>query len=240
MDKKNLMDKKHTMDKKNSMPVIMKSYQNGIIIYLDEGVPFEEILLEIERKFKEARAFFQSAQMALSFEGRELSHSEEVLILETIRRCSEVNIVCIVGRKDDDTDKYFAKVIQQIERKVAEGDEGRFYRGTLKNREVLETETSIVILGDVYPGCAVISTKNIIILGGLYGEAYAGGNGAAGHYIVALEMEPERIKIGDFKYRHAGKQSKWGIRPKVQPKIAFVKDERIVFEPLTKELLGSF
>ena len=36
------------------------------------------------------------------------------------------------------------------------------------------------------------------------------------------------------------KQSKWGIRPKVQPKIAHLKSGKIVFDPLTKELLGSF
>lgn len=218
---------------------VMKSYQNGITIYLNEESSFEQILNEIEFKFTESRGFFGAAKMALSFEGKELNHGEEIQILDTIRRCSEVNIVCIVG-KDDDTNKYFIKALQQMERKITEGDDGQFYRGTLKNREVLETESSIVVLGDVYPGCAVISTKNIIILGGLYGEAYAGGNGEEGHYVVALEMEPERIKIGDFKYKHAGKQSKWGIRPKVQPKIAYVKNERIVFEPLTKELLGSF
>ena len=58
--------------------------------------------------------------------------------------------------------------------------------------------------------------------------------------IVALEMEPERLKIGDFKYKTNAKQSKWGIHPKVQPKIAHLKNGKIVFDPLTKELLGSF
>ena len=96
------------------------------------------------------------------------------------------------------------------------------------------------MLGDVYPGSSVISTRNIIILGGLYGEAYAGGNGDEEHYIVALEMEPEQLQIGDFKYRANEKGNKWGIKPKVKPKIAYVKNERIVVEPLTKELLGLF
>lgn len=127
-----------------------------------------------------------------------------------------------------------------MEKKLSGGDEGQFYKGTLKNREVIETENSIVVLGDVYPGSAVMSGGNIIILGGLYGEAYAGGTGREDCYIVALEMEPERLKIGDFKYKTNAKQSKWGIRPKVQPKIAHLKNGKIVFDPLTKELLGTF
>ena len=65
-------------------------------------------------------------------------------------------------------------------------------------------------------------------------------NGREDAYIVALEMEPERLKIGDFKYKTNAKQSKWGIHPKVQPKIAHLKGGKIVFDPLTKELLGSF
>ncbi|MFR6054077.1 MAG: hypothetical protein ACLUH9_09070 [Waltera sp.] len=52
-------------------------------------------------------------------------------------------------------------------------------------------------------------------------------------YIVALEMEPERLKIGDFKYKTNAKQSKWGIRPKVQP-VAHLKNGKIVFDPLQK------
>lgn len=218
--------------------VIIKSYQNGIAILMDEEAPFEQILHDIALKFTESKGFFGTARMALSFEGRRLDNAQELQILDIIRNCSDVNVVCIVG-KDEETNKHFIKALQQMERKLTGGDDGQFYKGTLKNKEVLETEASIVILGDVYPGCAVISARNIIILGGLYGEAYAGGNGGEEHYVVALEMEPERLKIGDFKYK-TNKQTKWGIRPKIQPKIAYVKNKRIVFEPLTKELLGSF
>lgn len=219
--------------------VVIKSFQNGITILINEEIPFTQVLQEIAFKFEESKAFFGTAKMALSFEGRPLTPVEEIQILDTIKTNSDIHIVCIVG-KDEKTDKCFIKALQQTERKLSGGDEGQFYRGSLKNQDVIETESSIVILGDVYPGCAVISTRNIIVLGGLYGEAYAGGSGTGNHYVVALEMEPERLKIGDFKYKAGTKQTKWGIRPKVQPKIAYVKNERIVFEPLTKELLGSF
>ena len=199
----------------------------------------EEILQELTVKFTEARNFFGSSTMALSMEGRKMTEAEEILILDTIRVNSNVRIACIVGH-DDDTNKNFIKALQHMDKKLSGTEGGQFYKGTLKNREVIETENSIVVLGDVYPGSAVFSAGNIIILGGLYGEAYAGGDGREDAYIVALEMEPERLKIGDFKYKTNAKQSKWGIRPKVQPKIAHLKGGKIVFDPLTKELLGAF
>ena len=219
--------------------VLIKSFQNGITLHLREDAAFEEILEELAFKFSEAKSFFKTASMALSIEGRRVTETEEIRILETIKRNSDVNIMCIVGH-DEEKNKNFIKALQHMEKRLTSGDEGQFYKGTLKNKEVLETENSIVILGDVYPGSAIISTGNIIVLGGLYGEAYAGGNGNSNAYIVALEMEPERLKIGDFKYKTNGKQSKWGIRPKVQPKIAYVKNDKIIFEPLTKDLLSSF
>lgn len=215
--------------------VLIKSFPNGITLLMRENASMEEILQELTVKFTEARNFFGSSTMALSMEGRKVTEAEEILILDTIRVNSNVRIACIVGH-DDDTNKNFIKALQHMS--GTEG--GQFYKGTLKNREVIETENSIVVLGDVYPGSAVFSAGNIIILGGLYGEAYAGGDGREDAYIVALEMEPERLKIGDFKYKTNAKQLKWGIHPKVQPKIAHLKGGKIVFDPLTKELLGAF
>lgn len=219
--------------------VLIKSFPNGITLLMREDVSMEEILQELTVKFTEARNFFGNSTMALSMEGRKVTEAEEILILDTIRVNSNVRIACIVGH-DDDTNKNFIKALQHMDKKLSGTEGGQFYKGTLKNREVIETENSIVVLGDVYLGSAVFSAGNIIILGGLYGEAYAGGDGREDAYIVALEMEPERLKIGDFKYKTNAKQLKWGIHPKVQPKIAHLKGGKIVFDPLTKELLGAF
>lgn len=219
--------------------VIIKSFPNGIALRLDSELPFGELLEEIRYKFAQARSFFGGASMALSIEGREVSGGEEIRILEAIHESSDLRIICIVSR-DEAANKSYIKALAHTERRLADECEGQFFRGDLKNGDVLETDNSIVVLGDIHPGCAVISAKNIIILGGLYGEAYAGGNGREGAFVAALEMLPERIKIGDFKYKPGTKQPKWKLRAKTQPKIAYVKNDRIVFEALTKDLLDTF
>ncbi len=220
--------------------VIIKSFPNGITLYLDEEMPFEELLLQIAIKFKESSGFFKDAKMALAIRGRVLSEEEERQILNVIAENSQLRILCVMG-EEDETDRQFAKALSQADftEDSMTGSEGQFYKGTLKNGQVLETECSIVILGDVYPGSTVISAKDIIVLGGLFGEAYAGGNGCEGHYVVALEMSPEKLKIGDFIYQTKEKTNKWSIKPKVQPKIAYVKNNKIVADSLTKELLSE-
>ena len=219
--------------------VIIKSFPNGIVLHLSEADTFEEILQETAIRFRESRDFFKDAKMALSIKGRKLTEEEENTLLNIISENSDIHILCLVS-DDEDTDRMFIKAISETDfSEDGNGNSaGQFYKGTLKNGEVLETEYSIVILGDVYPGSAIISARDIIVLGGLYGEAYAGGNGSDGHYVAALEMSPEKLKIGDFKY-HAKEKTKWGIKPKVQPKIAYVKNKKIVMDSLTKELLSD-
>ena len=219
--------------------VIIKSFPNGLSIFLDSDLPFSQLLGEIAVKFSESANFFKDASMVLSFEGRVLSDQEERQIVDTISANSRLNIVCIMG-KDEETDRSFVKALQKLSfhQEVME-NAGQFYKGTLKDGQILETENSIIVLGDVYPGACIISSKDIVVLGGLYGQAYAGGNGEDGHFVVALEMSPEKLKIGDFKYKTSEKQSKWSIKPKIQPKIAFVNDARVKIEPITKELLND-
>ena len=220
--------------------VKIKSFPNGIALYLNAELPFDKLLEEIGYKFSDARNFFGSATMALSIEGRPLTDMEELQILDSIRENSDLNIICIVGRDETVNKNYLRALAQTEEVKPPDEGEGQFFKGDLKNRETLETKNSIVILGDIYPGSTVISEKNIIILGALRGKAYAGGNGRDGAFVEAFEMEPDIIKIGDFNYKSDTRQSKWGIRPKVRPKIAYVKNDRIIFETLTKDLLNTF
>ena len=223
--------------KKESMnsPVIIKSFHNGIAVLLDNEMAFPELLKEVGIKFKESAAFFKDAKMAISFEGRSLTTEEEKLLIREITSACRLNIICLVG-KDEEMEQTYVRAIHQIEKK--DEDEGQFYKGNLKNGQTLEFDSSIVIIGDVYPGSCIAAKKDIIIIGGLYGEAYAGVDGREEHFGVALEMSPEKLRIGNVKYDTTKKPGRWSIRPKVQPKIAYVKKGTVVTEPITKELLN--
>ena len=117
---------------------------------------------------------------------------------------------------------------------------GQFYRGTLRDGQSIETEHSIVILGDVSKGCSIYSAKDIVVIGSLEGEAYAGATGNNHHFVVALDMNPEKLRIGDLHYIQPGKSSKWGLKPKSVPKIAYTYNGVVQVEPITKELLDNF
>lgn len=216
--------------------VVLKSFPNGISIYLEKEIPFNELLEEIKQKFEESGKFFKNVQMALSFDGRMLTEIEEKQIIDVITSVCNLNIICIVG-KDDARNQLYLKALRQVE-KHDDHHYAQFFRGNMKDNEILEADRSVIIVGDVYPECVVTSPKDIIILGGLYGEAYAGLDGEEGHFVIALEMAPEKIKIGKTVYT-PDKTPKWSIKAKVQPKIASVHKNKIQLDSITKELLNE-
>jgi len=216
---------------------VIKSFQNGINLRMNPDVDFEQLLKEIAEKFQSSRAFFGSSSVALSIEGRILNAEEEMAVLDVIQNSSDLNVMCIIG-KDDALNNNFIKAIQTLQNKLPSGNYMQVYGGTLKDNDVIEMEESILVLGDVNPRCSVTSSKNIIILGGLYGEAYAGKEAGKEAYVIALEMEPSSLMIGNFKYKQT-KKSKWRIQPKLQPKVAVVREDNIELLPLTKEILEN-
>ena len=115
---------------------------------------------------------------------------------------------------------------------------GQFYKGTLRSGQVLESESSIIILGDVNPGARVIAKGNIVVLGALKGLVYAGANGNQDAFVVALDMIPMQIRIGDVIARSSdGPPAK--PAKTIDPKIAFVEDGNIYIEKLDKNSLSD-
>jgi septum site-determining protein MinC len=56
---------------------------------------------------------------------------------------------------------------------------------------------TVVILGDVNPGGMVVANGDILVWGRLRGIAHAGAGGNQQCVIMALQMEPTQLRIGD-------------------------------------------
>ena len=175
--------------------VIIKSGRYGLAVYLDQDIPYEELLVEIEEKFKASVSFFDGTAMAVSFENRILTKVEEQEIIRIISEAAKIQILCIIDHSEKN-DKIYKRVVEQSQALIPEPD-GQFYRGTLKRRQTLESETSIVIIGDIEEGATVAARGNIVVIGTIYGCAYAGVSGNEEAFIAALYMEPARLRIGD-------------------------------------------
>ena len=218
--------------------VIIKSNPYGLVLMLDPDVPFEELKQAVAEKFSQAAGFFKNANVGLTFRGRVLTAREERELIDTIVENSRLRIVCMVDENKTTEEQYRQAVTQALERPATE--EGRFYRGTLRSGQVLETETSIVVVGDVNPGAQVISKGNIVILGCCMGYLYAGAGGDTSCFAAALILKPIQIRIADKIVRSAIiKRRDTGEYP-VDPKIAFIKDGHIQINEISGDTLSEY
>ncbi len=227
--------------------VVIKSFSEGIAVHLDPDPDFETLASLVAERFAMSSPFFQDASLAVSFEGRELSFEEECRLADIISANSQIDVACIVGR-DEETNRIYGKVLDDTRRERAmEETPVQFYRGTLRAGQLLQTESGVIILGDVEKGASVVCSGNIIVLGRLAGKACCSAD-AEDHFIAALEMTPQRLKVGDFKYDTEEKEPFWmrllsfekeRTSCEIQPKMAYVKNNSIILKPITNELLSA-
>lgn len=221
-----------------SQPVVLKSNRYGINLILDADMPFGQLEEAILEKFRESERFFKNAKIAISFEGRRLSQEEEFSILDMIAKNTSIQVICVVDQ-DEMREQMYKEKIDSYYQDVADNT-GEFYKGTLRSGQVLKCDTSIVIIGDVNPGAKIIAKGNIVILGSLKGNAYAGAAGDESCFVTALDMDPVQIKIGNVIGRSADRGPWEAIRNRhktMDPQIALVSKGNIMIEPITHGLL---
>ncbi len=235
--------------------VIIKGNRYGITLVLDDEIPFEQLLEDLTKKLSDAEKFFDSdRQLAISFEGRELSNDELDQILYVIMNYSKLNIQYVMDCNNDTEATYFdiiqtAKAIEESERQeetlmqpLSNEQEsissnhncnGLFYKGTLRSGQTLEANDSIIILGDVNPGATVCANGNIVVIGSLKGNAIAGKDGNKNAFIMALSMKPSRIQIAKTAIRGIDKH--WIPRTKKDGSmIAMLENDTIQVQHLNR------
>lgn len=217
--------------------VMIKSFSNGLKIFLDDQCTFAELLECIRAKFDESKNFFKGAKVAISFEGRQLSVQEEKTLIRAMEEAGTMSVLYVIG-KDVDTNENFARAIDRPMKDTLDyGEFGKFYAGSVRKGERLETQSGVVIMGDVEPGGTIIAHGSIVILGSLFGTAICETSfDPKNYFVAAMYMSPEGIRIGNYKY-YSKEKSKWIIKPKTQPKIAFFSNEQVCVDNVSSDLL---
>lgn len=101
--------------------VIIKGNRYGISIVLDKDIAFSQLLKDLEDRLEGAEEFFDSdKQLAVTFEGRELTNDELDEVLSVIKGCSRLNIQYVMD-ENSDLETTFFDIIQTA--KAAEQEE---------------------------------------------------------------------------------------------------------------------
>ena len=187
-----------------NQPVLLKGNSLGLTMVLDPGMKFDQLIKAIEDKFVQAKDFFNGqTQIALKIEGRKLYAKELQNLLQIIAEKTTLTIAYVI--EDDKimetSFKDVLKKIQEREQKRSQSmvderrkGDGQFYRGTLRSGQSLESDASVVVVGDVNPGASVCAKGNVVVLGCAKGYLSAGCDGDDHAFVAALDMQPMQIQ----------------------------------------------
>ena len=76
-----------------------------------------------------------------------------------------------------------------------------FHHGTLRSGDHLQSDRDVLLYGDVNPGARISAAGHVLVWGRLRGIAHAGRDGDPSARIVALQLRPLQLRIGDVVAR---------------------------------------
>ncbi len=175
---------------KNCVSINLK--KNEILIKLNDDAEQSEIIYSLRKKLPELKKMYKDEKTPIKVTGKILKNKEIDQIQELIKKYIDVEI-------DFDMPKSLGlSNIKRTFNKEIAVSETKFHRGSLRSGQKMESEGSLVILGDVNSGAEVMASDNIVVLGALRGLAHAGAKGNKQAMISAGLLDTVQIRIANI------------------------------------------
>lgn len=175
---------------KNCVSINLK--KDKIVIKIAEDAEQKEIIQSLKKKLIDLKKMYQDEKTPINVVGKVLKNKEIDEIQELIQNNIDVEI-----NFDMPKTLGLSSIMRTFNQEVAIS-ETKFHRGSLRSGQKLETEGSIVILGDVNSGAEVIASDNIVVLGTLRGLAHAGAKGNKKAIIAAGILDAVQVRISNI------------------------------------------
>src|SRR5438128_6155162 len=162
--------------------IAIKGTRNGLLLTLEPGTPFSELLKALSDRLAEAPGFFRGASLAVDTSRRLLRGSERTQ-LENLLANYQMSVTSleqiIVARKDAETEVPSSPALAhgtpvstgnldetvQDQRDLREIADTLFLRRTIRSGQAIHHTSNIIVVGDVNPGAEIVAGGDIIVWG---------------------------------------------------------------------------
>lgn len=201
----------------NCVSINLKKDQ--IVVKIAEDAEQKRIISELSGKISDLKKLYKDEKTPIRIVGKVLKNKEIDEIQELIKEKIDVEI-------DFDMPKSLglSSITRTFKQEIAIS-ETKFHRGSLRSGQRLETEGSIVIIGDVNSGAEVIASDNIVVVGTLRGLAHAGAKGNKNAIIAAGKLDAVQIRISNIV-----KEIDRDEEPLYKQAYIFVDNDKIVID----------
>lgn len=166
--------------------------KDEILIKLDENAEQEQIISALKKKLPELKKLYKDEKTPIRVTGKILKNKEIDQIQELIKEKIDVEI-----EFDMPKSLGLSSIKRAFDKEIAMS-ETKFHRGSLRSGQKMETEGSLVILGDVNSGAEIMASDNIVVLGALRGLAHAGAKGNKQAIIAAGLFDSVQVRIANI------------------------------------------
>lgn len=213
--------------------VVLKLYKEGMVVYLNNKLPFSELKSLVTEKFSRSESFFKGLTLKVGFKGTELHKEEYTELVDAISEVLHCKVVfwekpqpIDESADTEDTEISCEQIADRAFRLCIEDEYSKFYTKTIRSGQLLESDGNIIVIGDVNPGAELVATGNIVIMGTLKGTVHAGAKGNREAIVTALNLSPTQLRIADVITRSPDDDEAHGLTPE----IAYIKDNKIFIE----------
>ena len=212
----------------------IKGNTQGLLVSAQNN-SWNEVKESLLSKIDESPDFYKGARLSLdvgelSVRSIELSKIRDLLskreiTLWAVLSTSETTIQTaqILGLSTD-LGQYTKQEKRKNNSDYFEGDSAVWIEKNLRAGYKIETKCHVVVFGDVNPGAEIVSAGSVIVWGRLSGSVHAGADGDLHSKVMALNLEPTSLKIGEIS------ASPFEKKKKKQPEIAKISENAIIIE----------
>ncbi|GAC1368888.1 MAG: septum site-determining protein MinC [Ktedonobacteraceae bacterium] len=227
--------------------IAIKGTRNGLLLTLEPGTPFSELLNALADRISEAPSFFRGASLSVDTTHRSL-HSSERSQLENLLAHYHMSVAPIETKSvetkpvadrrrganttitlppPDSSYEGVAvtKEIEQAQRDGRDTEDTLFLRRTVRSGQAIHHHSNVVVLGDVNPGAEIVAGGDIIVWGVLRGMVHAGYPENDAALVCALQLTPVQLRVSRLLSRPPE-----GFEAQPRPEVASIKQGQIVVE----------
>ena len=198
--------------------LLVSMKKDEISIKINEGANYERIIETLNERLVELKKLYKEAKNPIRVTGKFLTDKEMEEIRDTIKKEIKVDVTF------DNVNELGLSGIKKAYEQDVENSETYFFKGGMRSGQRIETEGSVVVLGDVNGGAEVIAGENIVVLGTLRGLAHAGAKVNKKAIIASHSIECPQLRIGNI-LKEIEKEDL-----EEQKQFASVVDDKIVLE----------
>lgn len=240
---------------RNPDSVIIKGVRDGLLLIVDDDVPFAHILTELSARIAAQPTFFKGAAVTINIGRRIIEGSEfDVLYKMFTRNGMRVQTVVSLSAQSRMVAENYGVTSRPpsfaagdagaslglksrgsglaLPNEAVEGSEvgtGLFLRCTLRHGQSVRYAGDVCVLGDVEIGAEIIAEGDIVVWGSLRGVVHAGVGGDDEAVVCALQMCPTQIGIAGLVSRFPSDSTRYQDSHQ-PPELARIEQGGIVVE----------